>query len=101
MKTDTGCLETKNQVAMQRAIKKGKKKKKEVGGKESFPILEIWPGYPNEQIWWEFFLELTFVKSIQVCVYFISNIWLPTQWCHVQLRAKKSMNAPSKSYTLN
>lgn len=61
----------------------------------------MWPGYFNEHIWWEFFLELTFVKSIQVCVYFISSIWLPTQWCHVQQSAKKSVNAPSKSYTLN
>lgn len=93
MKTDTGCLETKNQVAVQRAIKK------EVGGKESFPILKMRPGYPDEQIWSEFFLELTFVKSIQVCVYF--NIWLPTQWCHVQTSAKKSVNARSKSCILS
>lgn len=38
MKTDTGCLETKKQVAVQRAIKKGKKKKKEVGGRKAFPF---------------------------------------------------------------
>lgn len=76
MKTDAGCLETKNQVAVQRAIKK-KKKKKRHGGKEGFPILKMWPGYPDEQIWWEFFLELTFVKSIQVCVYFISTYGVP------------------------
>lgn len=67
-----------------------------MGGGELF-LFKMWPGYHDDQIWWEFFLELTFVKPIQVCLCLIPNIWLPTWWCHVQLNAKKAWMLPAKA----